>query len=65
MKIPNELVEEQLKELLDDLLQYGNQNGAIKSIKYNPQTETCNIEMSVVITEEDGNPIPIITFAGY
>ena len=65
MKPTKEEIELQLKELLNDLLEYGNQDGTIISLNYNKDTETCTVEMNVVITEEKGNPIPIVTFAGY
>ena len=48
----NKEIESKLKELLDELLEYGNQEGSIRSIKYNKETETCTVEMNVVLTPE-------------
>ena len=48
----NKEIESKLKELLDELLEYGNQEGSIISINYNKETETCTVEMNVVLTQE-------------
>ncbi len=55
--------ENKLKELLDELLEYGNQNGSIISLKINKNNDgqTCTVIMSVVEIKEDN----YIGFAGY
>ena len=54
-------VEAVLTEMLDELLEYGNQDGSILDIEYDEKTETCNVKMSVVIVEDDN----YIGFQGY
>ena len=63
MELSKEQIETTLKTLLNDLLEHGNQDHSIKSLTYNKETETCTVEMDVVIIEEP--EYVSITFAGY
>lgn len=53
--------EKKLKSMLSELLEYGNQESALRSLKINPDGESCTIIMDVTEVEEDG----YIGFAGY
>lgn len=51
-----EEIEKQLKILLDDLLESGNQDGSIISLEYHPENEeggTCLVKMSVFIENNE------------
>lgn len=54
-------VERSLRSLLDELLEYGNQDGSIISVHYDEENEKAIVEMNVHIVEEDN----YIGFAGY
>ena len=56
-----EAIEQALVELLDELLENGNQDGAIKGLSYDPETELATVTMSTCIVEEDN----YIGFQGY
>ena len=61
MKYTKGEIESMLHSMLYDLLSSYNQEGAIKSFKYNEERETCTIELSTHIVEEDD----YIGFDGY
>jgi hypothetical protein len=48
-----EKIENELKRLLDECLENANQDGAIKSLVYNEEDETCTVVLSTHIVEED------------
>jgi len=52
-KPSKEKIEKTLYEMLDELLEGGNQDGAIESLTYDEKTNTCTVKMSVHIVEED------------
>lgn len=49
----NKQIENALYDLLDELLESGNQEGSINSISYDSKTQKATIIMNVVIIEED------------
>ena len=61
MNYTKEEIESRLKELLYDLLSYGNQEGSILSLNYNEKKQECNVTLTVNIIEEDD----YIGFDGY
>jgi hypothetical protein len=61
MKYTKEQIEERLTEMLSDCLEYGNQESAIISLEYDPETEEATIKMSTHIVEEDD----YVGFEGY
>ncbi len=61
MNYTKEEIETRLKEVLYDLLSYGNQEGSILSLNYNEKKQECNVTLTVNIIEEDD----YIGFDGY
>lgn len=61
MKYTKEQIETALKDLLYDLLSYGNQESAIISLEYDEVEEVCNVKLRTHIVEEDD----YIGFDGY
>jgi hypothetical protein len=61
MNYTKEEIESRLKEVLYDLLSYGNQEGSILSLNYNEKKQECNVTLTVNIVEEDD----YIGFDGY
>ena len=53
MKYTKEEIEQELFTLLNTLLEGGNQEGSIKDLVYDPETNTCTVTMTVYIFEED------------
>lgn len=56
-----EVVEAALKNMLDECLESMNQDGSVRSLEYDPETQTCTVKMTVHIVEED----EYIGFQGY
>lgn len=54
-------IEERLYNLLDELLAYGNQDGSILKLDYDPSLNMCTVELKVVIINKDD----YIGFQGY
>lgn len=48
-----EEIEKQLYDLLDDLLEYGNQDGSIKDLKINLEKEEVHITLSLWYDEDN------------
>ena len=61
MKYTKEEIELRLKSMLSDCLEHGNQESAIISLEYDPDTEEATIRMSTHIVEEDD----YVGFEGY
>lgn len=61
MKYTKEEIEKQLHDGLDELLSAANQEGTIRSLVYDEETQTCIVTFAVVIIPEDN----YIGFAGY
>lgn len=61
MKYTKEEIERRLKEMLSECLETYNQESAIVSIDYNPDTEKTIIVMNTAIVEEDD----YVGFDGY
>lgn len=61
MKYTKEEIEKGLKDRLYNILSDYNQESSIISLKYNKESETCTIELTVHIVEEDN----YIGFDGY
>lgn len=53
MKYTKEKIESELYNLLYDLLSNGNQESGIISVKYDEESQTCDVKLDVHIVEED------------
>lgn len=61
MKYSKEEIESKLKELLNELLESGKQDGSIIDLTYDESEEQCYVTLSVHIVEEDD----YVGFQGY
>lgn len=53
MNFSTKLIEDTLRELLEDLLERGNQEGSIKSLTYDSITKECTVVLTTFINESD------------
>lgn len=54
-------IEAALYEMLNECLEGANQDGSILELKYDPESKTCTVKLTVEIIEEDN----YIGFQGY